>query len=52
MMQDPWPTDPEYARALLAIVVGDIDRRDEQDRETLLADFLCAAWPSSWAQVQ
>ncbi|HEU0024837.1 MAG TPA: hypothetical protein VFQ12_09415 [Thermoleophilaceae bacterium] len=52
MTHEPWPSDPAYARALLATVVGDIDRRDEEDQEALLAGFLCAARPSSWAQVQ
>jgi hypothetical protein len=52
MTREPWPTDREYAAALLATVVRDIDRRDDQDREALLADFLCAAWPTSWAQDQ
>jgi hypothetical protein len=51
-MPEPWPTDAATAATLLASVVHDIDERDDEDFCVLLADFLCTAWPTQWAQRQ
>jgi hypothetical protein len=32
--------------------VGDIDHSDEEQRNELLSDLLCAAWPTTTAQSQ
>jgi hypothetical protein len=52
MDSDSDPLDAVSAAALVARVVGDIDRSSEQDCVVLLSDLLCAAWPSRWAQEQ
>lgn len=46
---DRWPADPT---SLVLVTIFEIDRGDDDSRETLLADLLCAAWPSSAAQEQ
>jgi hypothetical protein len=46
---DRWPADPT---CMVVLAVRDIDDRDAETREILLADLLCAAWPSSTAQAQ
>ncbi len=46
------PLDAVSAAQLVARVIEDLDRRGEQESATLLADLLCAAWPSCWAQDQ
>ena len=46
---DRWPAD---ATGMVVLAIREIDYRDEESREMLLADFLCAAWPSSTAQDQ
>jgi hypothetical protein len=51
-MSDPWPTNAAAAAALLALVIRDIDRRGDDEHDDLLADFLCTAWPTKWAQRQ
>jgi hypothetical protein len=51
-MPEPWPADAASAAAHLASVVRDIDERDDEDFYALLADFLCKAWPTQWAQRQ
>jgi hypothetical protein len=50
--QDPadrWPVD---AKGMVVLTIREIDYSDEEMREMLLAEFLCAAWPSSTAQDQ
>jgi len=50
--QDPadrWPAD---ATGMVVLAIREIDYSDVETREMLLADFLCAAWPSSTAQDQ
>jgi hypothetical protein len=50
--QDPtdrWPVD---ATGMVVLTIREIDCSDTEGREMLLADFLCAAWPSSTAQDQ
>ena len=41
--------DPEQA---IALVVSDIDDSTSEERDVLLGDLLCAAWPSPAAQAQ
>ena len=52
MKPEPWPKDAASSTARLAEVIRDIDKRRFLDREALLADFLCIAWPTIWAQAQ
>jgi hypothetical protein len=49
---EPWPTDPASAVARLATVIREIDERERNEDELLLADLLKLAWPSSQAQDQ
>jgi hypothetical protein len=51
-MMEPygWPLDAVSAAALVARVIHDIDRSSEHDRDVLLSDLLCVAWPSHCAQ--
>jgi hypothetical protein len=51
-MPEPWPTDEAAAAVLLALVVRDMDERDEWEQEALLAELLCAGWPTHLAQRQ
>ena len=46
------PLDPIYAAQLVTRVILEIDASDEQRRDVLLSDLLCAAWPSVLAQSQ
>jgi hypothetical protein len=46
---DRWPADPS---CLVLLTILEIDHGDTDSRELLLADLLCAAWPSSTAQDQ
>jgi hypothetical protein len=52
MTSDVWPTDPRAAAALVALVVDDINNLDEDERDSLLSDFLRAGWPSPRSQRQ
>ena len=45
-----WPLDSDSASMLIARVLADIDRSSDERREALLADMLCAAWPTRVAQ--
>jgi hypothetical protein len=49
---EPWPTDPASAVARLATVIREIDERERNEDELLLADLLKVAWPTSQAQDQ
>jgi len=51
MEPDRWPLDLE-AIALVLRAIDDIDERDEELRDALLSDLLCAAWGSVLAQNQ
>ena len=51
-MPEHWPGDAATAAALLAILVRDMDQRSEWQGEALLAELLCAAWPTHLAQRQ
>jgi hypothetical protein len=46
------PLDPIYAAQLVTRVLLDIDASDDEYRDILLSDLLCAAWPSVLAQSQ
>jgi hypothetical protein len=46
---DRGPADPVFT---VALAIREIDWSDTESREVLLADLLCAAWPSSAAQDQ
>lgn len=52
MTSDVWPSDPTAAAALVALVLDDIHDLNDSDRDTLLEDFLRAAWPSPRSQRQ
>ena len=45
-----WPLDSDSASMLIARVLADIDSSSEERRDALLADMLCAAWPTRVAQ--
>jgi hypothetical protein len=46
------PLDPTSAAELVARVLLDIDASDDEYRDVLLSDLLCAAWPSVLALSQ
>jgi len=52
MEPDGPPTDANVVAALVRSVVYDIDHRSDEEHELLLADLLCAAWPSPLGQDQ
>jgi hypothetical protein len=45
-----WPLDSDAAATLVARVLADIDSSSDERRDDLLADMLCAAWPTRVAQ--
>ena len=47
-----WPFDPASAAELVMRVIEDIDASDDELRDALLSDLLCAAWGSRLAQAQ
>jgi hypothetical protein len=49
---DSGPVDAIPDAALVARVAGDIDQCDREQRDALLSDLLCAAWPTLTAQSQ
>lgn len=46
-----WP-DPTATAALVARTIDDIEESNEEERNNLLSDLLCAAWGSILAQNQ
>ena len=44
--------DSESAAAQVTRAISDIEGRDDKRRFLLLDEFLCAAWPTWWAQSQ
>jgi hypothetical protein len=44
--------DPASAAELVVRVVEDIDESDDEHRDVLLSDLLCAAWGTVLAQQQ
>jgi hypothetical protein len=47
-----WWLDQTFAPALVARVVHDIDNRRQAQRDILVSDLLCAAWPTARSQMQ
>ena len=53
MEPNSWPLDdPASAVELVVRVVEDIDASNDEHRDVLLSDLLCAAWGSDQAQKQ
>lgn len=52
MEPSPPPLDPDSAAALVVRVIDDIDESNEEQRNALLSDLLCAAWGSIRGQNQ
>jgi hypothetical protein len=52
MTSDVWPTDPRAAAALVALVVDDIHTSEDDDRDSLISEFLRTAWPTPRSQRQ
>jgi hypothetical protein len=52
MEPDSGPVDAVPDVTLVARVAGDIDHSDKDQRDALLSDLLCAAWPTLTAQSQ
>jgi hypothetical protein len=50
--QNPLPPDSRAAAARLAAVVDDIDMRDHEEFDRMLADLLRVCWPTVWTQDQ
>ena len=46
MESDSGPVDAIPDATLVARVAGDIDHSDKDQRDALLSDLLCAAWPT------
>ena len=49
---DSGPVDAVPDATLVARVAGDSDHSDKDQRDALLSDLLCAAWPTLTAQSQ
>lgn len=49
---ESWPANSLALSALVALVVNDIELRDDRDREVLLQCFIQTAWPSGRAARQ
>jgi hypothetical protein len=43
MESSDWPSSPEPADALVVRVIDDIDESNDEVRNTLLCDLMCAA---------
>lgn len=52
MEPNDWPPGLEPAEALVVRAIDDIDESDDEMRDALLCDLLCAAWGSILAQNQ
>jgi hypothetical protein len=46
------PSEGQLAPELVARVIREIGSRDDSQRQVLLSEFLCAAWPSPLCQLQ
>jgi hypothetical protein len=53
-MREPeeWPGDASSADELVVRVVRVLDETSYEERDTLLTDLLCAAWPTHRCQDQ
>jgi hypothetical protein len=52
MYSELFPRDPAAAAALVALVIDEILKSSESDRDRLVIEFLHHAWPSQTAQDQ
>ncbi len=52
MEPSSWPIDPVSAAARVGRAIDDIDEQSDDERATLLAALMCAAWGNIWAQWQ
>jgi hypothetical protein len=52
MDPDRPPLDALASAALVARIAREIRQGSEETRDALLSKFLCAAWPTCWAQDQ
>jgi len=52
MESNGWPLDSVSAAALVLRVIDDIQQSNDEQRDALLCELLCAAWGSLWAQNQ
>jgi hypothetical protein len=52
MEPNNWALDRASAAALVVRAIDDIDASDDEYRDVLLSDLLCAAWGSVLAQQQ
>ena len=49
---NPWPTDALRRAAIVAVLVCEIDLMRDEDRQELLGELECAAWPTTISQLQ
>ena len=52
MEPNSWPHDPASTAELVLRVIDDIDATDDEHRDVLLSDLVCAAWGAVLAQNQ
>jgi hypothetical protein len=52
MESNSWPLDPASAAELVVRAIYDIDASDDEHRDVLLSDLLCAGWGSALARNQ
>ncbi len=52
MESGSFPADPVAVAAVVVRTIDDIDAAGDEERMTLLADLLCAAWGTPQAQNQ
>jgi hypothetical protein len=52
MEPDGLPVDRVAAAALVVRVIDEIDTSNDEGRDVLLVDLMCAAWGSALAQQQ
>jgi hypothetical protein len=50
--QDPWPADVSRAPLILSVLVREMQNWDDDERMTLLEEFVETAWPTVFAQSQ
>ena len=50
MESNDQPLDPVSAATLVIQVIDEIAARDRDQRDALLDDMMCAAWPTQLAQ--
>jgi hypothetical protein len=50
MEPEEWPIDAMASAELVVRIVDDLVGRTEEERDILLSDMLCVAWPSRSCQ--